>query len=355
MVDIAVNSQNAPVEYLARRFLINHNITAMAKLAKGDTHRSPPILPATSALALAAFALLKLRTAQLAKLEAVGTDWDAYITEAETLADVALASVSASNNGYFPSAQRILDKLQKFAADNNGGDIPDPTELDADWATNKGASPVAATQTISQAKHIAVDIDLLSGVTNTESGTETLSVVSVDGENWELDREIVIGGVTYTMAASYHLTADAPADAVATTVVPVVITDGVTDPISRNLSITLTNTAPTADAIDVTDHVHNTPISYNFLTLSNAADANSDTVRVTEINGVDVPTPFAAGNYQFTVDGVVFTLAKATGLVTAAAQPGPDEFTGTFKVGDDDANDPKETAGLAWTITVLAE
>lgn len=352
---IPVNVQTAPVEYLARRFLINHNITAMARLAKGDAHRSPPILSETSALAYAAFALLKLRTAQLAQLEEENPgDWDAYVAAAAAMADEALATVSASNNGYFPSAQRILAKLQKWAADNNGGVIPAPATLAADWATNLGAQPVAAAQNVSQAKHLAVDIDLLAGATNAENTTENLSVVSVDGNNWVLNREIVIGGVTFTMAANFHLTAAAPADAMASTAVDVVITDGVTAPITRVLTIELTNTVPTANAVSVLDVVNGAPISVDFFAESAAADANGDNFRISEVDGVAVPLPFAAGNYVWTNNAVEFTLNKATGVVTAAGQVGPVAFTGTFKITDDDANDPKTTAAVAWDIGVLA-
>jgi hypothetical protein len=239
MVTIPVNSQKQPVEYLARRFLINHNLTTMAKLVKGDVHRNPPIIPADDALALAAFALLKLRTAQLAKLDADGTDWDDYIADAEALADFALASVSASNNGYFPSAQRIVAKLQKFAADNNQSTIPDPSDLADDWATNRGAQPVAAPLNYSIANDAAFNINLLSGVTNAENTTETLSVLSVDGKNWELDREVVIGGVTFTMAPNFALTAPAFGANITFSFVAV-ITDGVTAPVNRTINVTTT-------------------------------------------------------------------------------------------------------------------
>lgn len=351
MVDIPVNSQRNPVGYLARKFAINYNITKLVNIA-GTAPATVPNLSATSALALAAYALLRLRTAQLAVTDDVGGAWDAELAAAQTLADKALAEVSASQGSFFPTAQRIFTKLQTYADNNNAGSIPAPGDLAADWATSRGALPVAAMLTVSQANHVALDIDLLSGVTNAET-TEDVVVTQVAGRNWEEGETVEIGGIEFTMDTDFHLTADAPGQALAQTDFIAVISDGVSADVNRTIRLTITNTAPTANAI-VTTVANNTAISKNFLTLSSGADANSDTIRITEINGVDVPTPFAAGNYEFTVDGKVFTLAKETGVVTAAAQAEADTWTGTFKIGDNDPVDPKETAATNWSIENLA-
>lgn len=240
---VTVNTQRNPVGYLARRFAINYNLPVQSKV--GDTPGVGtgrfPTMTAESALALAAFALLRLRTAQLAVTTDDAAAWDAELAAAQAFADDALAQVSATQGTHFPTAQRVYAKLQKWADDNSGGTIPAPGALALDWATNKGAQPVAAALAYSVENDTAYDIDLLSGVTNAENTTETLSVLSVDGKTWELGRVIVVKGVSFTMAAGYHLTAPA-AGVNKVTAFDIVISDGVTDPITR--AVTATTTTP---------------------------------------------------------------------------------------------------------------
>lgn len=114
------------------------------------------------------------------------------------------------------------------------------------------------------------------------------------------------------------------------------------------------NSIPTASNITTTV-VNNTAISKNFVTLSTAADADSDVIRVSEINGVKIDYDSEANGYSatyaFEVDGKAFTFTKATQIVSAAAQLGADTWTGTFRIGDDEGG---ETALKTWSIENLA-
>jgi len=244
MNDIVTNTQTNPVGYIARKFAINTNIVKLVDTIV--TTNNVPSLTQHQATALCTFALLRLRVAELAATDdGSGNTWDAEVTAAQTFADKVLKEAAQAFPGQMRDAADIFAKLQDWADVNNSGDIPAPGDLDADWFTSKGDQPAASAQVVTQENDVAFDIDLLDGVTNTESAVETLRVVSVDGKNWEADREIEIGGVTFTMDAEegFNLAAPAPEENFGPVTVPVVITDDVSAPITRNLTISATTPA----------------------------------------------------------------------------------------------------------------
>lgn len=175
---LVINSERHPAEKLARRFINIHNLVLASKTANG----AKPAMSQNQALALATFALLKLRTAQLALTDVASTDWQAEMTAAQTLADQALAAVSGTQNGFFPTAQRIFAALERYVTNSGLSTIPDPTVLPTNWYEQSIGlhAPVAGALAYSVAHTAVIDINLLSGVTEADLA-DTLAVTVING------------------------------------------------------------------------------------------------------------------------------------------------------------------------------
>ena len=175
---LVINTERKPAEWLAKRFINIHNLVLASKTAIG----AKPAMSQNQALALATFALLKLRTAELARTNANGTDWNAELTAAQALADQALAAVSGTQNGFFPTAQRIFTALSRFVTNTGLTYIPDPTALPTNWYEQAVGlhAPVAGALAYSVAYAAGIDVNLLSGVTEADLA-DTLAVTSING------------------------------------------------------------------------------------------------------------------------------------------------------------------------------
>lgn len=242
MVTIPVNTQTKPVEYLVRKFAINHGLPRLAKLI--DPNAKFPVLTGSSANALAAVALLKLRVAENGKAQAAGAEWDAEVAAAQAFADAALAAVSASQAGagFFPTPARIADDLDRYAARKGLANWAAPGAYDVDAFTHANTAPVAAALTPSVDTATAIDIDLLSGATDAEG--DDIEVARVSGKNFVEGETFTIADsngvdVVFTMAANGHVTA--PVQAAPATIGPfvAVLYDGRTET-NRNVTVTIT-------------------------------------------------------------------------------------------------------------------
>ena len=240
MVSVPVNTQNKPVEYLTRKFAINHNLPTFGKLVD-PTHKFPT-LSDHSAMALACVALLKLRVAEDGKAQAAGAEWDAELAAAKTFADATLAAVSASQagSGYFPTPARIGAAMTRYALrkGNVDGKWSAPGNYDFDAFTHANTVPVAAPLVPVVNRLAATSIDLMAGVSDAEG--DAVIVRTVNGKNWVEGNTVKIGGITFTMSAAFTLTKAAPT-AAAASVIPfiTVLSDGYD---LRNRSVTLTIT-----------------------------------------------------------------------------------------------------------------
>lgn len=238
-INIPVNSQQKPVEYLTRKFAINYNLPTLGRLVK-DANRFPA-LTTNSALAMAALALLKLRVAENGVAQQAGTEWNAELAAAKLFADSALAAVSASHAGvgFFPTPARVGQALTRYATrkGNAGNKWSAPTAMDINAFTAANNAPVAAALTPSVAINVAMNFSLLTGATDAEG--DALTVTKVGSKNWAIGNTYTSGGVTFTMAAGFTLTAPGKATAGTVGPIPISVYDGRSTTV-RNLTVTVT-------------------------------------------------------------------------------------------------------------------
>lgn len=248
---LAEADQKKPSDFLNRDFANDTNLSSVINRAEATLKF--PNLTTDQSLALAAFALARLRLAQKCRAVADNAEiagsvagWDAEIAAAQALADQALAAVAAAYPR-FRSGDAMYDLLKEYSEDSGEAvSVYHPAALASNWFTAANAAPTANNVTVNLASGAAVNSDIKA--------------------------------------------------------------------------------------------------------LSSAADADSDVIYLSEINGVDVP---AVGTVQVVVNGVTLTAAR-TGVVTAPAganNVGPKVVSTTFRIADDEGG---ETAAKTLTINFAA-